>query len=417
MATVYCQKCGSEVRGKFCTKCGTPVPAAAQAQTGGEASATTFLRAEDLLKMESLQTDERQSPPSPAPRASQSAEGTQPFVWPSPASQSEPGRLENGPSQTQYGSVSGDQGGPSANTYAEQPEYARQTGGAAGGPAAGAVNELIRPMSVGEIVSGAFRIVSTHAGQFLRIVVVCAAIEWVAILIFLGMFAGGLRTGNYWLAGLGGILALLVSIGAAAFPASAYIQEVERAGNGETLGIGEVMSRALTATPGLIVALILVAVAIIAGEIVAGIIGAILGAVLGQLGQFVGVVIGFCAILWLEVTLVFVPQASVLDGAGPVGSLGESRNLVTGDWWRTLGQLIVAVVIGAVIVIVAAIVIAILSVVLSKIPIVGVLIIGLLWAIAVALYVAYFISYTTLMFFDHKARKAGVAAAPAGSIS
>src|SRR3954452_19348130 len=84
MAMVYCRKCGNEVHGKFCTSCGTPVAEdTSQPAAGADSGATTVLRAEDLLKMESLDSDSRQTPQDTAPQTPPWGQaGQQASPWP-----------------------------------------------------------------------------------------------------------------------------------------------------------------------------------------------------------------------------------------------------------------------------------------------------------------------------------------------
>jgi hypothetical protein len=86
----------------------------------------------------------------------------------------------------------------------------------------------------------------------------------------------------------------------------------------------------------------------------------------------------------------------------------ESRELVTGYWWRTFGYSLVGAVMLIPAYIVAAIVIAILGAILSVIPILSGIVVALVGAAVFSAIYAFFITYLTLMFFDLKARKVGM---------
>jgi hypothetical protein len=117
----------------------------------------------------------------------------------------------------------------------------------------------------------------------------------------------------------------------------------------------------------------------------------------------------FVAWIWIGVSIVFFPQAVVVDGASLIDSLLDSRQLVTGYWWRTFGYLVVAWLMFVGAIIAAEIAIAILGIILSHIPILDGIVTALLFSALYAIFYAFFIIYGTLMFYDLKARKMGVA--------
>ena len=95
-----------------------------------------------------------------------------------------------------------------------------------------------------------------------------------------------------------------------------------------------------------------VGAAALAGILASVLIGwAISNASVG-LGVFVGIVLGFSALLaalWLHVRLLLSPVALMLEGAGVGRSMTRSWGLVRGAWWRTFGIWLLASVIGAIV--------------------------------------------------------------------
>src|SRR5947209_864054 len=95
MAIVFCRNCGHEVKGKFCTNCGTPLEDSDQ--PAADAGATSVIRSEDLLKK--AQEELNASPASQDSTAGQSSDFPQPDAtgpapsqpgWQSPTPQSDP---------------------------------------------------------------------------------------------------------------------------------------------------------------------------------------------------------------------------------------------------------------------------------------------------------------------------------------
>ena len=87
----------------------------------------------------------------------------------------------------------------------------------------------------------------------------------------------------------------------------------------------------------------------IAAAIVVGIVGAVAGAAGGKIvAVIVGGLFGIAAVVglfWSFVACGFFIFAAVLDGAGPLKSLGRSMALVQGNFWRTATIQTVALII------------------------------------------------------------------------
>ena len=67
------------------------------------------------------------------------------------------------------------------------------------------------------------------------------------------------------------------------------------------------------------------------------------------LGQVLGLILLIVPGVWLYAAWAVAVPALVIERAGPLRSLGRSRRLVKGSWWRTAGALLVASVISLVI--------------------------------------------------------------------
>jgi len=100
--------------------------------------------------------------------------------------------------------------------------------------------------------------------------------------------------------------------------------------------------------------------------------------------------------IYLAVRLYLTAQASVLDGLSPVAALRRSGELVDGEWWSTLGRLLLAGIVFGLIAIVAQAVGAALGngALYVSAVVIGQAVAGSLAAI-----------FGTLLFFDLRARK------------
>ncbi|GAC1639866.1 MAG: hypothetical protein NVS4B2_29350 [Chloroflexota bacterium] len=267
-------------------------------------------------------------------------------------------------------------------------------------------------MALGEIVSGTFDILRSRLMAFLAIGAAYTIAMFVAFFAFgLIIAAAGvsLLTGGFGSAILallvGGLILVAIGVVAGAVAACAYIniaRGIETV-QGEDIVQGTIgaLRRAWKSCPNLLVALLLLGGAWFAASILIVIVGAALGTALSSLLSLIWLV----AAIWLGVNFAFVPQAAVVDGASPIAAFQESMQLVSGHWWRTFGYLIVAGLIALGGAIVMSIVIAIIGAIVSHIPVLGTIIISVLYAGMTAVFYAFYITYGTLMFFDLKARK------------
>ncbi len=70
---------------------------------------------------------------------------------------------------------------------------------------------------------------------------------------------------------------------------------------------------------------------------------------ISSIGVMLGVLLCIAPGVWLYAAWGLAPAALIAEGAGPLGSLGRSFNLVKGAWWRVFGMLFVTSLLVAVI--------------------------------------------------------------------
>src|SRR5437868_2934498 len=104
---VFCAKCGAEVRGSFCTNCGTRVSAPAAAPGAADAGSTTVVNRDDLSQF-SRQQAESEAASQPPPEVP--AESPQ---WGTPAGSTSGWTPTSAPEQTQR-TTPPSYGGPAA---------------------------------------------------------------------------------------------------------------------------------------------------------------------------------------------------------------------------------------------------------------------------------------------------------------
>lgn len=415
---MICPSCGKEGRGRFCTNCGARLEAADRVSQDEpslpDVQVTAVVPPGGFTDLE--MRDESQGRPQPPQTDAASTQQVSPS-----RQEIEP---RERPSYTPPPGVENHAEGASSS-------WTRPTGwtGTADqfSPAAGGVGRegvaAMGPMTLGQVVSGTFDIVRAHAMRFLGVAAAYTVAMFVAFFVFgLALAAAGVTsvlTGDITSLGaaivpffLGGLVLLAVAVVAGAVAACAYINISRGAeplpGDDLVGSTVDTLRRAWADSPRLLLALLLLVGIWIVASILVGVIAVVFAQISGALA-FLVYLCWLVVAVWLGVSLIFVPQAAVLDRTDPVGSLRESMQLVSGYWWRTFGFLIVAWLIGVGIYIAGFIVLAILSIVLSHIPVLGGLISALLYAGIFALFYAFYITYGTLMFYDLKARKAGIA--------
>jgi hypothetical protein len=122
---------------------------------------------------------------------------------------------------------------------------------------------------------------------------------------------------------------------------------------------------------------------------VAGIIAICISVATFSWVGWICIVVGSVAAIYLMVGWIFLWQAALLEGLGPIAALSRSWALVKGIWWRVFGIMLVLVLIAVAI-----------NAILGLIPVVGEIIGSILVAPIV-------ITSATLLYYDLRVRKEG----------
>lgn len=174
--------------------------------------------------------------------------------------------------------------------------------------------EATAPQSIGGVLDSGF---SLFRGAFKSTFVIAFVIA------FLAAPAGRVSQSITVTAPSGGlVLAFIVGLFAYIIISlvlyGALISVIDRVARGEPVAIGTALGVGLRRGPALFVVGFCYSIAV-----------------------FVGMILLLVPGLWLMVALLFGFFAVVLDGKGPIDSLGYSMRLVRGHWWRTTGVLTV----------------------------------------------------------------------------
>ncbi len=207
-------------------------------------------------------------------------------------------------------------------------------------------------MSPGQVVGGAFRL--------LRVVpLVTIGLPIVAVLAVVGTAFAAPRIIDPPGGGLTGLPAVAFGVGVgllasalASIQAATTFVVLDHAVRGHRIGTAAALSAGLRRAPGLLgvyLAHLLVVVLIVAVGLIPIFLIATLGvrenavllAVAGLLPAW-----GACAYAgYVHVGLITAGPAYVVEGAGVVAALSRARELTHGNWWRTVGTLLLSLVV------------------------------------------------------------------------
>lgn len=209
----------------------------------------------------------------------------------------------------------------------------------------------LRPLGFGEILDGAF---SLYRRNFTTFVLT-------ALVPSIGLLAGGLiyavALGGYLREGgdpttagaaiAGPFLLYIVLTGLATFVSwGALTRQATQAFTGAPVSVPDGLKVGLRALPPMLGAGFLAGLVIGAISIAAGILGGIFAVVLGVTGAIV-VGIGLLLVSMLAITIFAgVAPAIVVERKGPLSALTRSWDLMNGALWRTMGLVVVSVLIG-----------------------------------------------------------------------
>lgn len=246
------------------------------------------------------------------------------------------------------------------------------------------MTSILGPRKFGDILGETFRI---YGRNFLKLLAIVAIVE--VILVVVGIFAG-IFSLQQPIAG-GDIESLIISVVIflvaviVAYPlmAGALIHAVSEQYLRQKISIGQAYRFAWRRFGAILGAWILAFLA------VAGIIAICISVVIFSWVGWICVVVGSVAAIYLIVGWIFLCQAALLEGLGPIAALSRSWALVKGNWWRVFGIMLVvsliAVAIGAI---------------LGLIPVVGETIGNILVAPIT-------MTSATLLYYDLRVRKEG----------
>jgi hypothetical protein len=235
----------------------------------------------------------------------------------------------------------------------------------------------LRPLSLGDIVEGAFAAVRRNPRTFLGFAVLITLVVLVGtgLLGLLAFLAGSaLEGGGAFDAVLA--LGLTATVGVVLFLSAAtsialtgiLAYPVGEAVLGRSPSLGETWSRTRRMLPRLmgLCALLVVPLTLAFGLVLAGTVWAFAGDVpaLGAVGVL-AVLAGSVAAFWVGVRLALATPALVLEDLRVVAALRRSWSLTAGRFWRTLGILFVCNALAAVVQYVLSFVLQVVAMVLG----------------------------------------------------
>jgi len=251
------------------------------------------------------------------------------------------------------------------------------------------------PRNFGDILGETFRI---YGRNFLKLLAIVAIVE--VILAVLGTILG-FSLWEYIMTGgtieslapfiVIGIILLVGSIVAYPLMQGALIHAVSQQYLRQAIGIGKAYGFAWRRLLAMIGAGILAFLAISA------IIAICITVAIFSWVGWILIPVGSVAAIYLMVRWIFIWQAALLEGLGPIAALSRSSALVKGNWWRVFGiMLVVGLIAGAI------------SAILGIIPIVGATIGSILSTPISAV-------GGTLLYYDLRVRKEGYSLDTLGS--
>lgn len=238
-----------------------------------------------------------------------------------------------------------------------------------------AIIDLDRPRDVATILRDALGLYRRFPQLFLGLAVGIVA---TSVLVIIGIWGGELWSGydpehpaapwlTYQLAQVFVVAPLISAI---------HARVVMRLGRGERPGLGEVLNEGLEVLPVLLVAILL--------------------ATLLTLGALLLLIIPG---IWVGVLMTVVGCACVVEDLRGPDALRRSRDLVTNNWWRTLGLIVAAAVLSLVVALLAGMAVQGLADAIDSgaVGLIGIILVDTLTLTFQAL-------VTTLLYFDLRHR-------------
>jgi hypothetical protein len=223
----------------------------------------------------------------------------------------------------------------------------------------------LRPLGIGELLDGAITSMRTHPRVMLGLSAVVAIassliqflLTWWALSDLSGEVSEledpdatvgdvfGALSGTFAAVGVGAVVTVLAQI----ILTGLLTVVVSRLVLGEKITAGEAWTRLrphIWRLLGVSVLAFLIVFGVLAGAILLGVLAIVAaGGVIGGLVLAVGIIAGVVLAVYLYVSLALAGPALVLERIGVIDSLRRSRRLVTGNWWRVFGVLLLAMII------------------------------------------------------------------------
>lgn len=238
-------------------------------------------------------------------------------TWQPPGSQPDPGQQPGWGQQPGYGQQPG---------WGQQPGYGAGPGGGPGwstAPKPGVVP--LRPLGLGEILDGAFTTIRLYPKATLGLSAVVATLGALAQ-FFLTLALRNSSYDNTWIVLTAALAGLLINGLAILVLTGMLTIVISEAVLGRPIEIGQVWARVRPRILSLIGASILVGL-------------------VSTLGTIACIVPG----IYLYVALSLTTPALILEGQNISAAMSRSRALVSGDWWRVFGILVLASIIASII--------------------------------------------------------------------
>jgi len=257
------------------------------------------------------------------------------------------------------------------------------------------MTSILGPRNFGDIIGETFRI---YGRNFLKLLAIVAIVEVILVVlgtildfslwqpIYMYIMSGG--NIEFLAPFIGtfivmGIILLVSYIVAYPLMTGALIHAVSEQYLRQAISIGQAYRFAWRRFGAMLGAWILAFLA------VAAIIAICISVVTFSWVGWICIVVGSVAAIYLMVGWIFLCQAALLEGLGPIAALSRSWALVKGDWWRVFGIVLVLVLIAVAI-----------GAILGLIPVVGETIGNILVA-PIAM------TSGTLLYYDLRVRKEG----------
>jgi hypothetical protein len=208
----------------------------------------------------------------------------------------------------------------------------------------------LRPLGFGEILDGAFSLYRRNFGPFVLTALVPSIALLAGGLIYATALSGAIRDGANPATAvasiMGSFMLFIVLTALATFVSwGALTRQASQAFTGTPVSVPDGLKAGLRALLPMMGAAFLAGLAIAAVGVGVGILGAIFAMVLGAVGVIV-MTIGMLALYMLAITIFAgVAPAIVVEGKGPLSALTRSWDLVNGALWRTMGLVVVSVLI------------------------------------------------------------------------